>query len=178
MSEGKRAQISKIVDHFRSNKPSGRDLEKYCKQMRFEFVTPNELEDYTVQVEHDEKVFSLFPLLIKEAQKLSYVPEFADEDTRKKLLEQNEEVRIAMAKLFEFHKITYRLVTTLGVELASIVGGAIEAGGTTVFNKALDVLLHVARDKFGGEFNTGHAAKYAEEVIQAAVDKNKNGEKK
>lgn len=165
MPEEQRATIKKIVDHFRGKPINQNVLTEYCNLNKFEPLTVGEYKDYLYQVEHDEKVMALYPLILAEIQKLRYTPEFATEKERKAVKEGNDEVRVNITKLFEQHAILYRTVDTLGQELGAIIGGTVASAGQTAFNKALEVLMHLARERFGGEFNMKHAADYAIEVF-------------
>lgn len=173
MTEPQRAEIRNIVDHFRGQKVAQEVLSQYCERMHFEPIVVGDLADYTYQVEHDERVNELFPKILAELQRIKYVPEFADEKVRKAIREENDLVRVSVTQLMEEHAIPYRIVNTLGSELGNIVGQTIEMAGTTAFNKALDVMLHIAREKFGGEFNMKHAADYAKEIYDAAAKEKK-----
>lgn len=175
MDEARRAEIRRIVDHFKGKPVTQKVIEEFCNRSKITPITEGELKDYIYQVEHDEKVSTLFPLILAELQKLKYKPEFASEADRKKIDEENDEVRVNITKLYEEYAIEYRLVNTVGEELGNFVGGKIALAGQTAFNKALDVMLHIAKEKFGGEFNMKHAAEYAKEVYEKA---GKGGEKK
>lgn len=163
MDEKRREEVARIVAHFRGKAVTQNALTEWCNRNKIEPIVAGDLEDYTYQVEHDEKVEKLYPLILSEVQKLRYAPEFAPEKLRKEIKTGNDEVRVNITKLFEQHAISYRTVDTLGQELGREVGQTIASAGQTAFNKALEVLLLIARDKFGGEFNMKHAADYAEE---------------
>lgn len=153
-----------VVDEFRGKAVNDNLLTSYCQRKGIQPITAGEFSDYVVQVEHDEVVGKLFPLILAEVQKLHYIPEFASQAERKKKREENDAVRVEIAKLMENDGIKYMLVDTLGQELGRMVGQTIEQGGRTIFNKATEVLLNVARERFGGEFTTKHAAEYAENL--------------
>lgn len=176
MPEEKRAEIKKIVDHFRGKPITQNALTEYCNINKFDNMVVGEYKDYLYQVEHDEKVMALYPLILAEIQKLGYTPEFATEKEREAVRKGNDEVRVNITKLFEDHAILYRTVDTLGQELGAIIGGTVSSAGQTAFNKALEVLMHLAREKFGGEFNMSHARDYAIEVF-AKKEKEKSEEK-
>jgi len=171
MDEKRRAELGNIVRHFRGKPVNNNVLAEYCKRNKFQPLLAGEYSDYLYQVEHDDKVSALFPLILAEIQKIAYIPEFASESARKKLREQNDEVRVNITKLFEEYGIEYRLVDTLSQELGAMVGQTIVSAGTTAFNKALEVLLHVAKTKFGAPFNMRHAADYAKEVFDTHHNK-------
>lgn len=165
MEETRRGEIAQIVAHFRNKPVNQNAINEYCNLNKLTPIMLGEYKDYVYQIEHDEKVSVLYPLILKELQNLRYVPEFAPEKERKESLEGNNTVRINITKLFEEHAISYRTVDTLGQELGRMTGGTIESAGSTAFNKALEVLLHLANKEFGGEFNMKHVADYALEVF-------------
>ena len=163
MSEQRREEISKIVAHFRGKAINQNVLLEFCNLNKIEPIVLGDYQDFLYQIEHDEKVMSLYPLILAELQKLRYAPEFSTEKERKEIHKGNDDVRISITKLFEQNAIAYRTVDTLGQELGREIGQTVASAGTTAFNKALEVLLLIAKDKFGGEFNMKHAADFAEE---------------
>jgi len=163
MDEKRRGEIRRIVDHFRGKAINQNVIEEFCNRNKIEPVTLGDYKDFLYQVEHDEKVSVLFPLILAELQKLQYQPEFADQKVRKEIAEKNDEVRVNITKLMEEHAIPYRLVNVIGEELGNLVGGKIASAGTTAFNKALEVMLLMAKERFGDEFNMKHVAEYAKE---------------
>ena len=169
MEESRRAEIRQIIDHFGGQTPHQKVLDEYCQRMKFEQLVVSDFDDYKYQVEHDTMVSKMFPQILGALQKISYIPEFASESERKKLREQNDNVRVEVTKLLEEHAVPYRLVSTLTNELGRMVGQTIEMAGTTAFNKSLEVLLHLAHQRFGGDFNMKHAADYAIEVMEKAT---------
>lgn len=168
MDEKRRAEVRKIVDHFKGKALTQNTIVEFCNRNKIEPITVGELSDYTYQVEHDEKVGVMFPLILKELCNLQYQPEFADQKVRKDIKEKNDEVRVNITKLMEQHAIPYRLVNSLGEELGNFVGGKIATAGQTAFNKALEVMLLLAKDKFGEEFNMKHVADYAQKIYDDA----------
>lgn len=168
MDEKRREEVRRIVDRFKGKAISQNVIEEFCNLHKIEPVTVGELSDYIYQVEHDEKVGTLFPLILKELCNLRYQPEFADQKVRKEINERNDEVRVNITKLLEEHAIPYRLVNSLGEELGNFVGGKIASAGQTAFNKALEVMLLLAKDKFGEEFNMKHVADYAQKIYDEA----------
>jgi len=172
MNEQRREEISKIIAHFRGKAINQNVLTEFCNLNKVEPIVIGDYEDYLYQTEHDERVIKLYPLILAECQKLRYTPEFAPEKERKEIAKGNDEVRVNITKLFEDHAISYRTVDTLGQELGREIGQTIASAGQTAFNKALEVLLLIAKDKFGGEFNMLHAKQYAEErYAKKAIDK-------
>lgn len=171
MDEKRRAEIRTIVDFFRGKAVTQDVLKAYCERMHFDPIVVGDLQDYTAQVEHDETVGKLFPLILAELTHLQYNPEFADEAVRRDIVKRNDEVRVNITKLFEEHALEYKFVTSLSEELGNFVGGKIAMAGTTAFNKALEVLLHMAHERFGGNFTMKNAADYAKEFFEKQFDK-------
>lgn len=165
--------MAAIVARFR-NSPLTQDvLNEYCNLHKIEPVMVGDFSDYKYQVEHDERMSKMYPLVLAEISKIRWIPEFAPVSVRKAAKEGNDMVRINIVKLFEEHEIPYRLVDTLGQEMGREVGQTITMAGTTAFNKALEVMLLVAQKEFGGEFNMKHAADYAIKVVEERKGKQK-----
>ncbi len=172
MEETRRAEIREIVEHFGDQKPAQEVLSAYCERMKFEPVMTGDLEDYTVQVKYDELVTRLYPLILAEIQKISYIPEFAGANKRKEIGQANDQVRVNIVKMIEESGVTYLLVDGITKGIAKEVGQIIESAGTTAFNKAMQVLLHLAHTKFGGDFTMKHAADYTRDVFEKAAADN------
>lgn len=167
MDEQRRELIGRVVAHFRGKAVTQNVLQEYCNLNKIEpAILLGDYQDFLYQVEHDEKVLKLYPLILAELQKLRYAPEFSTEKERKEIREGNDEVRVNIVKLFEENAIAYRTVDTLGQELGRDIGQTVISAGQTAFNKALEVLLLIAREKFEGEFNMKHAADFAKEYIE------------
>lgn len=166
MDDLRRAQIEKLVDHFEDRAITQKEIDEFCKNHSIEpVVVRGDLLDYREQVQLDRIVAKLFPKILLESTKLKYVPEFASEKVRKNIEKENDEVRINITKLIEDEGIKYRFVSHVTEELGGLVGNTISQAGTTAFNKAISVMLHLAEKHFGGEYTMKHAKEYAETEI-------------
>lgn len=170
MNEQRREEIAKIVEHFRGKPINQNVLTEFCNKNKIEPIVIGDFQDFLYQTEHDEKVGKIYPLILAEVQKLVYIPEFASEAERKRMAKENDDVRVRITQIFEEHAIAYRTVDTLGQELGRDVGQVIASAGQTAFNKALEVLLLLAHERFGGDFNMKHAADFAKEYIEKKKD--------
>jgi len=164
MDTKKRNEVYDIITAWRGKPYNDGALKSYCERKGYEFVDSGSLQDYIFQQEHDEKMSALYPKVLAELQNLSYIPEYINQDEQKRIREKNDEVRINIAKLFEEYAVDYRMVDASAKEVSRAIALSVEMAGTTIFNKASSVLMHIAKKKFGGNFNAGHAARYAEEV--------------
>lgn len=162
MDNTRRGEIRIIIDHFRGKAVNQKVIEEFCKLNKITPIVASEFEDYLVQVEHDEKVEKIFKELLAELQKLVFVPEFASAKIIEEAGNANEEVEIAIAKLFEKEGLRYNFVSGTSEEIARRLHGIVSGAGTRIFNKATNALLEIAKEKFGGEFNTKHSADYWE----------------
>lgn len=172
MNELRREQIATTVAEFKGKAVTNEQLEAFCEHYKIvPMITAGELSDYTAQVEHDEMIGRLLPKLLSALQKFKYEPEYASESERKAVREGNEELRIELAKIIEDEAIPYRFVSLVGDQLGSEIGQLIKSAGTTIFNKALEVMLHLSAKHFGTEFNTMHVRDYAQKVYDDAEKK-------
>ncbi len=177
MDEKRREQIRRIVDNFNGKQVTPELLTAYCERMKVDPITVGQLEDYTYQVNHDNKVQVLLPLILEKVSGLRYKAEFASEKERTAVHEGNDEIRIEITKLLEQHEVPYHLVDTLTKDLAQLIGLTVEQAGTTATNKASGILLHLAKEHFGTkELNMKHVADYAQKIYDEA-DKKKGKEK-
>lgn len=167
MDEKRREEIGLIVKNFIGKAITNEAIAEYCKKIKIDPVTTGDLKDYIAQVEHDNAVSKLYPDILAELQKLKYKPEFSSEKERKEIGEHNDEIRVNITKIFEKTGIRYTFVEPMGQELGQLVGGTIASAGTTAFNKATEVLLHIASKQFkDNKFTMAHVEKYAKEVFE------------
>lgn len=162
-----RADMAQIVEHFKGKPRTDDSIREYCNLNKLEYVpTVGELEDLEYQVAHDEKMIELFKAILAEVQNLVYIPELTSKKERKGLIKQNDDVRINITKLFEDAGVSFRMIDKVANELGGMLGKTVESAGTTAFNKAMDVLHDIAKEKFGGEFTMAHARDYAIEKYE------------
>lgn len=172
MDELRRSQVALVAKNFKGQAVSNEVLEEYCKRNKIDpMVTKGQLSDYVAQMEHDEMIIRLLPRLLEALQEYKYVPEYASEAERKALNKANDDLRVKMAELIEEEAIPYRFVSLVGDELGNDIGQLIKSAGTTIFNKTLDVMIHLAREHFGEEFNSKHARDYAQKIYDDAQKK-------
>lgn len=178
MDEQRREQIQKIVEHFGRKVPNATVLSEYCKRMKFENLVPSDFTDYVAQLNHDEKMATIFPKIMEALQKLTYVPEFASAEYRKKLTQANDEVRVEIVKVLENEGLEYKFTEPTMQELAQTIGGTVSAAGKTAGNKAAEVLMHLALKHFDAkDLTMKHVADYAVEVFEKAEKEKKAQEK-
>lgn len=162
-----RAEMAQIVEHFKGKPRTDESIAEYCHLNKLSYIpTVGELEDLEYQVEHDTKMVVIFRGILAELQKLEYMPELSSKNERKRIAKNNDDVRIAITKLFEDGAISFRMVDKVANELGGIIGKIVETAGTTGFNKGMDVLMHLARKEFGDDFNLMHARDYAVKVFE------------
>ena len=173
MNEKRREEVYDIVMRFKGKPVTVNAMKEFCDRNKIsEVVSLGELQDHIAQVEHDAKLALMVPEILAELQKFIITPEFALVSDREAIMKTNNEIRINIAKLFERYEIDYGQVDTLGQNVGSMIGSFVSEAGTTIFNKGLEVLMHLAKEKFGGNFNAKHASDYAEDVIKKQLEKN------
>lgn len=161
------AEMAKIVEHFKGKPRTQNAIIEYCNLNKFEYIpTVEDLEDLEFQVEHDEKMVSMFKQILAELQKMEYVPMLLSKGEKKKLVDANDEVRVNITKIFENNGVSFKMIDKVANELGGMIAKTVESAGTTAFNKAMDVLMHIARAHFGGDFTMKHARDYAIEVFE------------
>lgn len=163
MDSKRREEVRKCIDEFRNVAVTDDLLKAFCERHHFDLLTLQDFIDYKYQVEHDEKVQVLFPLILAAVQKIAYIPEFASDKDRKDALQANDEVRVSITKLLEEHAFPYHLVQTSTEELGNMIGRTVSSAGQTAFNRAIQVLNLLAKEKFGGAFNMKNVADYLQE---------------
>lgn len=175
-----RAEMAQIVEHFKGKPRTDDSIREYCNLNKLEYIpTAGELEDLEYQVEHDAKMVTLYKAILAELQNMEYMPELASGKERKRIAQTNENVRIEITKLFENAGVTFRMIDKVANELGGMTGKTIEQAGTTAFNKAMEVLHSIAKERFGGEFTMAHARDYALELYEkhhAKKEENSNAD--
>ncbi len=174
MTEKRREEIKQIVERFIEAPLTQTVLDEFCKLNGFEPTVVGEVQDYIVQVKHDATVALLFKEMLAELQNLQYTPEYDTAAHRKQINEQNNEVRVNLVKLMEKHALEYRFVSTVADELGGFIGGVVKLAGQTAFNKALEVMTELARERFGALLNMKHVADYAQSLFEKAEQSEKN----
>ena len=164
--------MAQLVEHFKGKPRTQDSIVEYCNLNKMSFIpTVGELEDLEYQVEHDTKMLSVFKSILAELQKLEYMPELGSNKERKRIADNNDAVRVAIVKLFEDASVSFHMVDKVAKELGGVIGRIVETAGTTGFNKGMEVLMHIAKERFGADFNLKHARDYAEQVINHAKSK-------
>lgn len=161
------AEMAQIVAHFKGKPRTQNAIIEFCNLNKLEYIpTMDDLQDLEFQVEHDEKMQSIFKQILAELQKMEYVPMLISKNEKKKLVEANDEVRVNITKLFENAGVSFKMIDKVANELGGMIARTVEQAGTTAFNKAMEVLMHIARKQFGGDYNMSHARDYALEVFE------------
>ncbi len=175
--DAKRAEIKKIVDHFRGKQVSQNVINSFCNRNKLALIEMGDLDDFIFQVESDEKMGLLITAILKEMQNIKYVPVFVENSLREELEAHNEELRIKLVDIIEAHAISQLQLDTIGNTIASKIGQVIESAGVTADNRATSVMRDMARKhyKFGKlrEFNSKHVADYIKESFK---EENEKGE--
>ena len=167
-------QIGVVINHFQGKEVSQKLMDEFCATMKINpSIAISQYSDYVAQMNHDNEVQALFPLILKEIQGLRYTSMFMTEKEKAKIKDSNDDVRVEVAKLIEQTTITFLDLEHLGDELGNHVGGVIAAAGTTIHNKTRSALLHIAKEKVGGTFTAKHAAEYTEKVYDKATEDKK-----
>ena len=94
---------------------------------------------------------------------LQYVPEFESVKVREGIIKRNAEIEIELSEIIESNALKYNLVSLTTDEIGRALQGAITSAGNRIFNKATSVMMAIAQEHFGGEFNVEHARKYYED---------------
>lgn len=170
-----RAEMLLVVEHFKGKPRTDDAIIEFCNLNKIEYIpTVGELEDLEYQVAHDEKMLGLFKSILAELQNLEYLPELTSGKERKKIVEHNDGVRVAITQIFENSGVTFRMIDKTANELGGMIGRVVELAGNTAFNKAMEVLHDIAKEKFGGEFNMAHARDYALEKYKKYEESKEN----
>ena len=181
MEEKRREELGLIVANFMGKAVTQKALDEFCNRIKIEKITVGNFADYVTQVEHDAVVSELYPEILAELQKLQYIPEFGTAEQRAKMLEENDDIRVNITKLFERMGVKYTLAEPIGAEIGDLISRTVANAGNTAFNKATEVLLHIASKNFASNhFTMAHVEKYARETFEKAEEDGelKGGEEK
>lgn len=162
-----REDIAKIVERFIDQPRTQDAIVEFCNLNKIELIpTVEQLEDYEYQWKHDIIVKALFKEILAELQNLEYIPEFGSKSERQKIRERNDNIRVNIVRLFENRSVEYKLVTTIANELGGMTKSIIEQAGQTAFNKAMEVIMHITKEKFGSDLNLKHVRDYTIEIME------------
>lgn len=145
-------------------------LTEYCDRNGIpveERPSVDELGDYIYQVDNDKRMTVAYKKILNALQALEYIPEFEEDKKRRELFEKNSDVSSEILKIFENAELPFILIDKVANELGGMTSRTIEGAGTAGFNKAMNVLTEIAREKFGGALTMAHVRDY----VQALFDK-------
>lgn len=169
MNPKRKAEIAKIVAHFRGkNTPVTNELlTEHCNLNKVEPITAGQYSDYLYQIENDEKMAAMLPIVLQLfVDHMSYVGEFGTEKEQQARIDGMNELRVKLVQLLEENNIPYHWAQKLYEEFGSQMKGVLDGAGQVASVKATEVMLHIAREKFGNEIHMGHVASYAREVFE------------
>lgn len=169
MTSEVKKQIRQTVEHFRDSKMpvTNEVLVEYCNKNKFEPITKGKLSDYTYQIDNDAKMASMLPrILALFAEHMHYVGEYDTEKEQQAEMNSRAELKVKLVKMLEEEEIPYHWAQKLMEEFGAQVKGIFDNAGQTASMKATEVMLHIAREKFGEEIHMGHVAGYAREVFE------------
>ena len=177
MTPERKAEVRKIVAHFRGIKMpiTNEVITEWCNKNGIkEPISKGQLSDYIYQMENDEKMSKMLPVILQLfLDHMTYVGEFASEKEEAARREKMVDLKIKLVQLLEENDVPYHWAQKLYEEFGSQIKQTLDSAGTVATNKATEVMLHIAREKFDGEINMGHVAQYAREVFEKAADKKK-----
>lgn len=167
MDDKRVKEIRKVVEHFKGKPITDNVLTEYCNLNKIDPVlTRGSVLDYIEQVEHDTVMGEAFVEIVKELKNLKYTPVFLTEKERKVIENANDSVRVKITQILENHAIKYKYVSNATQEIAQLLNRTVESAGTTAFNRALDVLLRIAKGHFGSDLDMKQVKSYIDEVVK------------
>jgi len=172
MDSERKGEIADIVNHFRGKPVTNEVLTEYCNRQKYEPITQGQYSDYLYQIENDEKMAKMLPIVLGYfVEYMTYVGEFGTEAEQKARLEGMNELRVKLVQLLEDNDIPYHWAQKLYEEFGSQMKQVMDSAGHVASVKATEVMLHIAREKFGEEIHMGHVAGYAKETFDKAKAK-------
>lgn len=177
MNPEKAEQIVKIIADFPSLEGvTINTLQEYYDRNGIKVEdrpTLDDLKDYRVQVDADEKTVRLYARIIAEMGKLQHTPLFTTTKKQGEIFESNNEISKSIVMFCEEEAIPIHLISIIKRDLTSLLTRTIEQAETIASNKTIDVFRHLAFTHFGEEANMGNIANYAVEVFTKAEADNK-----
>lgn len=155
-------EVLKALDHFKdTNNLTNEDLAKFCEENGITRVmTIGELEDTKVQKQFDEQMKSLLPKILAVVSNIKYVSDYITEEERAELDEHNKQLEQEILEIVLNSGIDYKFVETAKILANNYIDNAITGAFQMAHNMSLNVLLHLAKEKFGGLFNLSHTQSY------------------
>jgi len=174
MTEKRREEIYNIYKNFGDTTPTAEEMARYCANNDIEYYAVTEYADVVVQMSNDvfTKIFLKKALVL--IQELKPIPEYAPMKLREELMKFNSNIEIEIAKIIEEEALPYYLITTTMNVVSSFIRQPIERAGTTISRKAVNTMMSVCKERFGGEFNAKHSADYMQELYDNYEKKNQS----
>ena len=163
MDEIRREQVALFVEKFRDTAYTQEAIDEYAKLNGMDTIVASELSDFIYQVKHDEIMVKLYPVLLNALVNTQYMPEFAPKKYRDNVKSVNSAINKELCVLIEEHAVDYRMVDIVCRELGATLNGLITTAGSTLTNRAVNVLMNLAHKHFGGTFNMKNVKQYLDE---------------
>ncbi len=156
--------ILEAVSTFRDKPVNQEALNEFCTRRNIEPMTLGQLDDHIYQVKHDERMRTMYPLILAELSKIKYYGEYMSEAETKARIQELDAIEDAIVKIFTDAELPYRLISTSVKELDGIINKMLETSKTRVSNLCVGVMLKITEKHFGDkEFTVGDAQSYYNE---------------
>lgn len=141
-------EIKKLAEHFKGQDFDDTAVAKYCESEKMTVVSAGQVEDALYQIEYDARMTKALPLVLEAIAKMNHVPLFADEEEKKKLMEENDEISLAIAQIVEDNGFEYREIGFLST-ISGDVGRVLSDAETRLSNMGASVMAEMAEQHIG-----------------------------
>lgn len=137
-----------LAEHFRGKKFNDKTVADFCTRNKIAMTDAGSVEDFIYQVEYDERMLVVYPLVLTEIAKIQFNAEYISDQKLKEISDFNDEISVNIAKILEDNGILYREVGFLE-SLASDVAKIMATAQRRVNNMSALVMAEMAQEKLG-----------------------------
>lgn len=137
-----------LAEHFRGKSFNDKLVADFCTRNKIAIVDAGSVEDFIYQVEYDERMLVVYPLVLAEIAKIQFNADYISDAELKKISDFNDQISVNIAKILEDNGVLYREITFLE-SLAGDVAKIMATAQRRVSNMSATVLAEMAQEKLG-----------------------------
>jgi hypothetical protein len=153
--------ILEVVNLFRGKPVTQDALNEFCNRRHIEPMTLGTLDDHIYQVKHDDRMTTIYPLVLAEIAKIKYYPEYSSKADIDRKIKELDEIEDKIVEILIENELPYRLINTAIKEIDDITNKMLNNSKTRLSNLCVGVMLKVTEKHFGNrEFTVKNAQDY------------------
>lgn len=172
--------LRELAKQFKGKTFTDKDVAEACEKLGIDPISAGELQDHIYQLEYDERMAQVIPLVLEALSKLNYISDDEDPEAKDELEKANEQIEYDIAKICEDNGVRYLDIVFLR-HLSKQISDILLASYNRISNMGASVFAELAKKELGDELEIkALAEKYTEiakekagvqEVVEDAEDK-------